>query len=110
VTFDILRAVTAIVSLFGRMCSNVTEATAASFFYRTQESKRIFQVASTFLQITRRNVTEDTTLDNECMIKTYIALRPSLFCVLTQCILVAVHWGFGSSCPRNLLTYTAADA
>ena len=68
-TFGVLRAVTAIVSLFARrksrkMCGNVSETTVASFFYRTHARKRIFQIASTYLKITRLELTEASILDN----------------------------------------------
>jgi hypothetical protein len=115
VTFDVLRAVTAIFSLFGRrksgkMRSNVTETTAAFFFYRTQESKRILQIASTHLQITRRDVAEDSALDNECMSdkNVYRLETFAILCSYAVCI-VSCSLGFRVQLFKKC-THTAAEA
>jgi len=42
------------------MCSDVSEITVPSFFYRKHARKRIFQIASTYLKITRCDLTEDS--------------------------------------------------
>ena len=63
--FGVLRVVTTIISLFGKRksrktCSSLSETTVASCFYRKHARKRIFQIASTYLKIARRDLTENS--------------------------------------------------